>query len=116
MACNCKHMEQEIAEYREQLGVLRKLFIKRMTVDSETTDRRKREYNQAIFHYEDPDYVDAWNKALDKLEDCRLKRKSYDDTYPVWENMDMQMVLVCFDNAVKDWRKTFCDVETCRRK
>ena len=37
-------------------------------------------------------------------------------TFQCWSNMDMGMVLRCFDDAVKDWRKTFCDVENCSRK
>lgn len=60
--------------------VLRSLFIKRITVDSETQDRRRKDYNQAIFGYR-PD----------------------GDTFPCFEPMDMEMVLACFDNAVKDY-------------
>ena len=95
MACNCKHMEREITEYKAQIEALRELFIRRMTVDSETTDRRRRDYNRAIFgFYERPD----------------------GETYQMWDEIDMGMVLRCFDDAVKDWRRTFCDVESCRRK
>ena len=115
MACNCKHMEQEIAEYKAQIDMLRSLFIRRMTVDSETKDRRKREFNQAIFHYRSPEDVEAWNQLVYDHPDLKLALRSTDETYQVW-NIDMDMVLKCFDNAVKDWRRTFCDVETCRRK
>ena len=94
MACNCKHNTERIEEGYAEIAKLRDLFIKRMTVDSETQDRRRRDYNQAIFAYED-------NGA---------------NTYQVWDSMDLDMVLQCFDDAVKDWRRTFCDVPTCRRK
>ena len=97
MSCNCKHCQQEIDEGYDVISKLRDLFISRMTVDSETNDRRRREYNRAIFHY----YKDE-------------KRAS--QTYQVWSEIDMDMVLQCFDDAVKDWRKTFCDVKDCSRK
>ena len=93
MACNCKHMQQEIQEGKNQLAFFRELFIRRMTVDSDHNDRRRKDYNQAIFGYHDDG-----------------------STYACWSNMDMDMVLQCFDDAVKDWRKSFCDVENCTRK
>ena len=68
-------------------------YIKRMTVDSDHNDRRRKDYNQAIFHYDDNG-----------------------GTYAVWYGMDMEMVLQCFDDAVKDWRRTWCDVANCTRK
>ena len=92
MACNCKHMEREIAEYKQQIHELRNCFIKRMTVDSETQDRRRKDYNQAIF--------------------CDYGNGEHE---PVFCCTTMEMVLDCFDNAVKDWRKGFCDVENCNR-
>lgn len=58
---------------------LRELFIKRMTEDSETQDRRRKDYNQAIFGF---------------LDDG--------STYQVFNDTDMNMVLQCFDDAVKD--------------
>lgn len=58
----------------------RSLLIKRMTVDSETKDRRSKNYNQAIFGY-----------------------RSDGDTFPCFSPMDMDMVLEAFDNAVKDY-------------
>ena len=94
MACNCKHNQQEIEEGKRNFAELRELFIKRMTVDSDHNDRRRKDYNQAIFHY----YDDNSN------------------TYQVWSEMDMDMVLQCFDDAIKDWRKSWCDVENCTRK
>lgn len=93
MGCNCKHMSAEIAEAMKNLAEFRELFIKRMTVDSETHDARRREFNQAIFDYRDDG-----------------------STYPVFCETNLGMVLQCFDDAVKDFRRTFCDVEGCRRK
>ena len=93
MACNCKHEAARIEQGKYDIAVLRELFIKRMTVDSETPDARRRDFNQAIFHYDDKGH-----------------------TYAVWSETDMEMVLTCFDDAVKDWRRTFCDQEDCRRK
>lgn len=49
MGCNCKDMQREITDYKKQIDDLRECFIKRMTVDSETSDRRRKYYNQAIF-------------------------------------------------------------------
>lgn len=113
MACNCKHMEREIEEYKKQISELRDLFIKRMTVDSETNDRRRREYNQAIFGIESNDDVDRWNAECDRYG---LRKKEYGCTYQVFSETNLDMILKCFDDAVKDWRRTFCDVESCRRK
>lgn len=93
MGCNCKDMQREITDYKKQIDDLRECFIKRMTVDSETNDRRRKDYNQAIF---------SDNGAGEH------EQVFYDTT--------MEMVLYCFDNAVKDWRKHFCDVENCNRK
>lgn len=113
MACNCKHNRREIQEGKKTIAELRELFIKRMTVDSDHNDRRRKDFNQAIFHYEDDDQVDAWNKDCEKYG---LSKKEYGQTYAVWCEMDMEMVLQCFDDAVKDWRRTWCDVESCTRK
>lgn len=93
MGCNCKHNQQEIAEGKKNFEELRELFIKRMTVDSDHNDRRRKDFNQAIFCYKDDG-----------------------STYACWYGTDMDMVLQCFDNAVKDWRRTWCDVENCTRK
>ena len=93
MGCNCKHNREEINEGKKNFAELRELFIKRMTIDSEHNDRRRKDYNQAIF--------------------CDYGRGEYES---VWDNTTMEMVLQCFDDAVKDWRKSFCDVENCNRK
>ena len=100
MACNCKHMKQEIDEGKELLALFRNLFIKRMTVDSSHNDRRRRDFNQAIFDWWEEDRVEA----------------DPSKTFPCWTPMSMDMVLQCFDDAVKDWRRSFCDVENCTRK
>lgn len=113
MACNCKHNQQEIADGKKTIEELRELFIKRMTVDSDHNDRRRKDYNQAIFHYEDNESIDEWNASC---ESFGLPKKEYGRTFAVWCDMDMDMVLQCFDDAVKDWRRTFCDVENCNRK
>lgn len=113
MSCNCKHCQQEIEDGYSVISKLRDLFISRMTVDSETNDRRRKEYNQAIFHYYEDTDIDGWNKNCEKYG---LSKKERGQTYPVWDEIDMDMVLRCFDDAVKDWRKTFCDVKDCHRK
>lgn len=100
MACNCKHNEKEIENFKSVIAELRELFVKRMTEDSDHNDRRKRDYNQAIFSW--------WEE--DKKEADPYK------TFQCWCNMNMAMVLQCFDDAVGDWRKSWCDVENCRRK
>ena len=99
MACNCKHNQQEIKEGKAVIEELRELFIKRMTVDSEHHDRRRKDYNQAIFSW--------WSDDKTHLPE---------NTFQCWSEMNMDLVLRCFDDAVKDWRKTFCDVENCSRK
>jgi hypothetical protein len=106
-------MQQEIQEGKMTLAFFRKLFINRMTVDSNHNDRRRKDYNQAIFHYEEDEEVDSWNAECEKYG---LAKKEYGKTYQVWSEMNMDMVLQCFDDAVKDWRKSFCDVENCTRK
>lgn len=100
MACNCVHMEREIADYRGEIEKLRELFVRRLTVDSETQDRRRREYNQALFSYYSDDFF----------------HKTSEETYQRWNEITLEMVMQKFDAAVKDWRRTFCDEENCRRK
>lgn len=113
MGCECKNYQQEIADGKKNFAELRELFIKRMTVDSDHNDRRRKDFNQAIFRYEDDESVDEWNKECERYG---LSKKQYGQTYAVWSHMDMDMVLQCFDDAVKDWRKSWCDVENCTRK
>lgn len=99
MSCNCKHEREAIERFYKTISEFREMFIKRMTVDSETTDRRRKDYNQAIFSWWSDENV-----------------KTPENTFPVWSEMSMAMVLECFDNAVKDYRRSFCDVENCTRK
>lgn len=94
MSCNCKHMQAEIKEGYKVIGELRELFIKRMTVPSVTRDRRRNDYNKPIFTN-----IDGNGKFR-----------------TLYVRMDMDMVLQCFDDAVKDWRKTFCDNDKCRER
>lgn len=114
MACNCKHNQDEIERENKSVASLRELFIKRMTVDSESQDKRRRDYNQAIFHYEPDEDVDSYNEWAER--NGIRHRKQYGETYPVWSVTTMDMVLQCFDNAAKDLRRTWCDVDDCRRK
>lgn len=41
MGCNCKDYRKEIEQGLGYFEALKQLFIKRMTVDSETHDRRR---------------------------------------------------------------------------
>ena len=93
MACKCKHNRQEIQEGKKIIAELRELFIRRMTVDSDHNDRRRKDYNQAIFFYDD--YTHEHLACF-----CET---------------NMEMVLRCFDDAVGDWRKSWCDVKNCKR-
>lgn len=58
---------------------LRELFLKRLTVDSESTDRRKKDFNQAIF--------DA------------------DEGFACFTNTDLDMVMEKFDLAIRDFKR-----------
>jgi hypothetical protein len=113
MGCECKNYQQEIDEGKKNFDELRELFIKRMTVDSNHNDRRRKDFNQAIFYYWDKKEVDDWNRDCEKYG---LSKKKYNQTYPVWSEIDMDMVLQCFDDAVYDWRKSWCSSENCTRK
>ena len=62
-------------EYEE----LRKAFVRLLTVDSETKDRRRRDYNQAIF-----DAYYGW---------------------AVFNGTDLDMVMQKFDKAVREVRR-----------
>lgn len=55
---------------------LREEFLRLLTVDSETNDRRRKEFNQAIF--------DA------------------DRGYAIWNGTDLSMVMDKFDRAVRN--------------
>lgn len=100
MGCSCKNNQQEIKDGNQNFAELRELFIKRMTVDSDHNDRRRKDFNQAIFHW--------WEEDESEADPHK--------TFQCWAGMDMGMVLECFDNAVKDWRRSWCDVDNCTRK
>ena len=68
-----KKMQWELAKIRE-------LFIRRMTVDSDHHDRRRNDYNQAIFTVREDG-----------------------STFANRTDTDMDMVLRCWDNAVRDY-------------
>ena len=93
MGCSCKHNREAIEEGKRVLGEFRELFLKRLTVDSETHDARRKDFNQAIYHYREDG-----------------------STYCVWNDTDLEMIMGKFDKAVRDWRDSFCDVENCKRK
>lgn len=63
---------------------LRREFVRLLTVDGPTLDRRRKEYNQAIFI--DPDDV-------------------YFGGNPAWAKVTLDMVLAKFDQAVKNVNK-----------
>lgn len=94
MGCNCKHNQEAISEGKKNFLELRELFIKRMTEDSDHNDRRRKDFNQAIF--------------------CKYTEDGEHEQ--VFCGTTMEMVLQCFDDAVKDWRRSWCDVENCTRK
>ena len=92
--------EAEIDSIKEELAVIRKLFITRMTEDSEFEDKRRNDNNKAIFRY-----VHDETDDLAEYADLNpwAKKRTEAETKPVGE-LNMEMVLECFDNAVKDWR------------
>ena len=61
---------------------LRDLFIKYLTVDSETQDARRKDFNQAIF-------IDPNAKMF--------------GGHQVFNGTDLDMVVGKFDKAAKDW-------------
>ena len=94
---NCKcEFEYELEDIENGLALLqefKEMFIKRMSVDN-GTDRREKDYNRAIFFL---------------YETAGEYKQCFNDT-------TMEMVLDKFDLAVKDWRKSFCDIDNCTRK
>ena len=62
--------------------LLRALFLKYLTVDSETHDARRKDFNQAIF-------IDSADKMLGGKQ--------------VFTETDLDMVMEKFDKAVKEW-------------
>lgn len=95
-----ERQKEVIKTDNSQINRLRELFVRRMTVDSETTDRRRKDFNQAIFHFESDEEVDSYNHYC---EQYGLPKKKHGATYPVWSEITLDMVLTCFDDAVKDY-------------
>lgn len=113
VGCSCKHNKEQIEFAKREIATLRDLFLHRMTMDSDTNDRRRKEFNQAIFRIYSAEEVDEWNRECEKYG---LGKRGYGDSYPVWSEVNLNMVLKCFDDAVKDYRRTWCDVDSCKRK
>lgn len=83
-------------EIQWELAKIRELFIQRMTVDSDHHDRRRRDFNRAIFGL-NPD----------------------GSTYQCFTGTDMDMVLKCWDDAVRDYltdRKPGAKIDTPTRE
>ena len=117
MGCNCKHNREEINQGLKYFEDLKRLFIKRMTEDSETQDRRRKDFNQAIFHYYSDEDIESNAQYMEEYGKYGIVSAiNSGDTYQVWDKITMDMVLECFDAAVKDWRKSWCDVDGCMRK
>jgi hypothetical protein len=58
----------------------REMFLKRLTEDSESQDRRRKGFNQAIF--------------------------DIDEGYAIFNGTDLSMVMTAFDDAVKDMKRS----------
>lgn len=67
---------------------LREEFVRLLTVDGPTKDRRRKDFNQAIFMGPDP--------ALDAEAQAWWIGK------PVWDETTLDMVMEKFDRAVKN--------------
>ena len=61
---------------------MREIFLKYLTEDSKHKDRRKKDYNQAIFIGKEPFYG-----------------------HQVFNGTDLDMVMEKFDKAFKEWKK-----------
>lgn len=94
MACSCRHSREQIEDGRKAILKFGELFVKRMTVDSEHQDRRRKDFNQAIFFYDE----------------------GKKDFRPCFDEISLEMIIQCFNDALEDWRKTFCDSPNCNRK
>lgn len=61
--------------YQPVIASLRAEFLRLLTTDSKTKDRRRKDYNQAIF-----DRIEGW---------------------PIWSSTDLDMVMEKFDKAAR---------------
>lgn len=68
----------------EARAVLREEFVRLLTENGPTTDRRRRDFNQALFFPED---------------DPQFPGR------PVWDRIDLYMVLNAYDQAIKNLNK-----------
>lgn len=91
MSCACKNEKENIVRDEETLRSFREYFIRRMTVDN-PKDRRRKDFNQSIFSWFDDETV-----------------KTPETTFQVWTPMSMDMVLTCYDDAMRDFKKRYCD-------
>lgn len=67
-------------EYRKQIWKFKDYFVKRMTIDSKHNDARKKDFNQSLFS------------------------KDFRGNYTqCWSEIDLDMIMVCFENALKDY-------------
>jgi hypothetical protein len=87
MSCSCKDLASDIESNIRNMLTLKNLFVQRLIIDSPHKDRRKRSFNQAIF-------------------DAESGRACFCNT-------DLDMVMMAFDNAMRDYTKIFCDSESC---
>jgi hypothetical protein len=78
-------------DFAAPVSEIRKRFLQRLTVDSEHRDRRRADYNQAIF--------------------ARAERGGY----AIFTGTDLDMVLRCFDDAVRDAVKATQDSRWMQR-
>ena len=65
-------------------GELRAEFMRLLTTDSDTHDRRRKDYNQAIFHPKDGTWFAGG---------------------AIWSSTDLDMVMEKFDKAVRNLEK-----------
>jgi len=94
IACNCKHAQIEIYQMRNIVYKMREFFYKRLTVDSEHHDARRKDFNQALFIPESDEYFPG---------------------APCWDRITVAMIMKAFDNAQQDYHNTFCDVKNYKR-
>ena len=80
--------ETETLEFENQMNALRLLFWERLTKDSTHNDRRRKDYNQALFgHWDDesPEDEKSW--------------------FQYFRQMTPQMIMEKYDEAVSDWKR-----------
>jgi hypothetical protein len=68
----------------EDMAAFRVMFVEMLTTDSETQDRRRKEFNQSLFYPADSNWAAGRQK---------------------WSAIDLDMVLDVFDNTVKRMKR-----------